>query len=71
MEEYLTENPSLGLLLLTCLFFWGGGEQECCSKASDGGSPGDFLRAGKCLMDLKRLEEARVAFGRARWAESF
>lgn len=43
-----------------------GGAQDCCSKASDGGSPGDFLRAGKCLMDLKRLEEARVALGRAR-----
>eukprot|EP00903_Cladosiphon_okamuranus_P013727 g12780.t1 len=42
--------------------------KDCCSKASDGGTPSDFLRAGKCLMDLKRLEEARVALGRARTA---
>ncbi|CAM9751471.1 unnamed protein product, partial [Ectocarpus fasciculatus] len=42
--------------------------KECCSKASDGGSPADFLLAGKCLTQLGRYQEAATALGRARTA---
>ncbi|CAM9217091.1 unnamed protein product, partial [Ectocarpus sp. 4 AP-2014] len=42
--------------------------KECCSKASDGGSPADFLLAGKCLTQLERYQEATTALGRARTA---